>query len=57
MSITPYIPSTYKIIMTRSNNGTATVNNVTCTYYMGTSSTNNIPKNSEGYTGANILAG
>ena len=57
MSKTPYIPSTYKIIMTRSNNGTATVNNVTCTYYMGTSSTGNIPKNSEGYTQANILAG
>ena len=57
MSSTPYIPSTYKIIMTRSNNGTATVNNVKCTYYMGTSSKNNIPKNSEGYTGANILAG
>ncbi len=57
MSSTPYIPSTYKIIMTRSNNGTATVNNVTCNYYMGTSSANNIPKNSEGYTEANILAG
>ena len=59
MSKTPYIPSTYKIIMTRSNNGTATVNNVTCTYYMGTSSTDKdiIPKNSEGYTQANILAG
>ena len=59
MSKTPYIPSTYKIIMTRSNNGTATVNNVKCTYYMGTSSTDKdiIPKNSEGYTQANILAG
>ena len=57
MSKIPYIPSTYKIIMTRSNNFTATVNNVTCTYYMGTSSTNNIPINSEGYTEANILAG
>ena len=57
MSSTPYVPSTYKIVMTRSSNGTATVNNVTCTYSMGTTSESNKPKNAEGYTEANIIAG
>lgn len=56
MSSTPYVPSTYKIVMTRSSNGTATVNNVTCTYSMGTTSESNKPKNAEGYTEANIIA-
>lgn len=57
MSENPYLPSTYKVVMTRSGNGVASSGTITCTYTMDAASSNHIPKNAEGYIGANIVAG
>ena len=57
MSENPYLPSIYKVVMTRSGNGVASSGTITCTYTMDAASSNHIPKNAEGYIGANIVAG
>ena len=56
MSASPYVPSTYKITMTRKNDGVNVEENITCTYSMGTSSANHIPQNTEGYVKAKIVS-
>ena len=56
MSASPYVPSTYKITMTRKNDGVNVEGNITCTYSMGTSSENHIPQNTEGYVKAKIVS-